>query len=40
LSIIFKGKSFYRYMVRNLVGALLEDARCKHWTDYVREMLE
>lgn len=40
LSIIFEGKSFYRYMVRNLVGAMIEVARGKISLDYVREMLE
>ena len=40
LSITFEGKSFYRYMVRNLVGAMIEVARGKIGIDYVREMLE
>ena len=40
LSITFEGKSFYRYMVRNLVGAMIEVARGKISIDYVREMLE
>ena len=29
LNIIFEGKSFYRYMVRNLVGAMIDVARGK-----------
>ena len=40
LNIEFEGKSFYRYMVRNLVGAMIEVARGKISIDYVREMLE
>ena len=40
LMITFEGKSFYRYMIRNLVGAMIEVARGKISVDYVREMLE
>ena len=39
LSITFEGKSFYRYMVRNLVGAMIEVGRGKINLDYIREML-
>jgi tRNA pseudouridine38-40 synthase len=38
--ITFEGKSFYRYMIRNLVGAMIEVARGKISLDYVKEMLE
>jgi 3-phosphoshikimate 1-carboxyvinyltransferase len=38
-SITFEGKSFYRYMVRNLVGAMIEVGRGKINLDYIREML-
>lgn len=40
LMITFEGKSFYRYMIRNLVGAMIEVARGKITLDYVKEMLE
>ncbi len=40
ISIVFEGKSFYRYMVRNLVGAMLDVARNKASIDTVRDMLE
>lgn len=40
LEITFEGKSFYRYMVRNLVGAMIEVGRGKVSFDYVKEMLE
>lgn len=40
LNIEFRGKSFYRYMVRNLVGAMIEVARGKYDIDVVKEMLE
>lgn len=40
LMITFEGKSFYRYMIRNLVGAMIEVARGKISLDYVKEMLE
>ena len=39
LHIVFKGKSFYRYMVRNLVGAMIEVARGKVDISVVEEML-
>ena len=40
LSIEFEGKSFYRYMVRNLVGMMLEVGRGKDDISKVKEMLE
>lgn len=40
LEIVFEGKSFYRYMVRNLVGAMIEVGRGKIDVDYVKRMLE
>ncbi len=40
ISITFEGKSFYRYMVRNLVGAMLDVARGKASVDSVKDMLE
>ena len=39
LNITFKGKSFYRYMVRNLVGAMIEVARGKVDIEYIKKML-
>lgn len=39
LDIIFVGKSFYRYMVRNLVGALLDVGRGKREKEEVLEAL-
>jgi len=36
----FKGKSFYRYMVRNMVGAMLDVARNKVTLSYVKDMLD
>ena len=39
LNIIFEGKSFYRYMVRNLVGAMIEVARGKIEIKHVEKML-
>jgi len=39
LSIIFEGKSFYRYMVRNLVGMMIEVGRGKEDISKVEEML-
>ena len=36
----FKGKSFYRYMVRNLVGAMLDVARNKVALGYLKAMLD
>lgn len=40
LSITFVGKSFYRYMVRHMVGALLDVGRGKIKKEQVRKMLE
>jgi len=40
LNIEFIGKSFYRYMVRNLVGMMIEVARGKEDISKVKEMLE
>jgi len=40
LHIVFEGKSFYRYMVRNLVGMMIEVSRGKDDIEKVREMLE
>lgn len=40
LSITFTGKSFYRYMVRNLVGAMIEVGRGKEDKEYVEKLLE
>lgn len=39
LNIIFEGKSFYRYMVRNLVGMMIDVARGKEEISKVEEML-
>ncbi len=39
LNITFEGKSFYRYMVRNLVGMMIEVARGKEDISKVEEML-
>lgn len=39
LEISFVGKSFYRYMVRNIVGALIEVGRGKEGIKTVNEML-
>lgn len=39
LNIIFEGKSFYRYMVRNLVGMMIEVGRGKDKITKVEEML-
>lgn len=39
LNIIFEGKSFYRYMVRNLVGMMIEVGRGKEDISKVKEML-
>lgn len=39
LNIVFEGKSFYRYMVRNLVGMMIEVGRGKEKIDKVEEML-
>ena len=40
LNIEFKGKSFYRYMVRNLVGMMIEVGRGKDDISKVKVMLE
>lgn len=40
LEITFSGKSFYRYMVRNLIGAMVEVGRGKVSITKVVEMLE
>ena len=40
LEIRFIGKSFYRYMVRNLVGMMIEVGRGKEDISKVREMLD
>lgn len=40
LEIEFNGKSFYRYMVRNLVGALIEVGKHKVTSDDIKNMLE
>lgn len=40
LTIEFVGKSFYRYMVRNLVGMMIEVGRGKDTIDKVKRMLE
>ena len=40
LEIHFIGRGFYRYMVRNLVGALLEVAKCNVYPEILKKMLE
>ena len=40
LNIIFVGKSFYRYMVRNLVGAMIDVGRGKDDISLVKKRLE
>ena len=40
LEITFTGKSFYRYMVRNLIGALIEVGRGKEDIFKIKEMLK
>ena len=40
LNIIFEGKSFYRYMVRNLVGAMIDVGRGKDDISLVKKRLE
>lgn len=40
LEITFVGKSFYRYMVRNLVGALIEVGKHKINKEYIKNMLD
>lgn len=39
LEIIFEGKSFYRYMVRNLVGAMLDVEKGKNSLEEIQEAL-
>lgn len=39
LTIHFYGKSFYRYMVRNMVGALIDVGRGKSNAEYIRKLL-
>lgn len=39
LEIRFVGTGFYRYMVRNLVGALIEVGKCKINENVIKEML-
>lgn len=39
ITITFIGKSFYRYMVRNLVGAMLDYNECKCDLDLIKRML-
>ena len=40
ITITFIGKSFYRYMVRNMVGAMLDVATGKNSLDELKEMLD
>ncbi len=40
LHIVFEGKSFYRYMVRNLVGMMIEVGREKDDLSQVKKMLD
>lgn len=40
LNIVFEGKSFYRYMVRNLVGMMIDVARGKDDISKAKEMLD
>ncbi len=40
LSIKFEGKAFYRYMVRNLVGALMQVGEGKQPPEYIKELIE
>ena len=40
LTITFEGKSFYRYMVRNMVGAMLDVATGKQSLDTLKDMLD
>ena len=40
LTITFEGKSFYRYMVRNMVGAMLDVSTGKQSLDNLKEMLD
>lgn len=40
IQIIFEGKSFYRYMVRNLVGAIIDYGENRCDLDLIKKMLE
>lgn len=40
LVITFRGKSFYRYMIRNMVGALILIGEEKYEPEIIKEMLE
>lgn len=40
ITITFEGKSFYRYMVRNMVGAMLDVATSKANISKIKEMLD
>lgn len=40
INIYFRGKSFYRYMIRNLVGAMLDYNKGKISLPEIKEMLE
>jgi tRNA pseudouridine38-40 synthase len=40
LSIKFEGKAFYRYMVRNLVGALMQVGEGKQPPEYIKELID
>ena len=40
IQIIFEGKSFYRYMVRNLVGAIIDYGENRCNLDLIKKMLE
>ena len=40
LTITFEGKSFYRYMVRNMVGAMLDVATGKNTLEDLKDMLD
>jgi tRNA pseudouridine38-40 synthase len=40
MNITFSGKSFYRYMVRNMVGAMIDVARGNKSIEYIKNALE
>ena len=40
MNIKFSGKSFYRYMVRNMVGAMIDVARGNKSIEYIKNALE
>ena len=40
LVITFRGKSFYRYMIRNMVGSLISIGEEKYEPDIIKEMLD